>query len=156
GRTTRACTAGGASMKRLLALAGLLVPVVAAAHPLGNFTVNRYAALHVTPEALAVRYVLDLAEIPAFQELQQIDTDGDGGQSASERQVYLDRMADTLRSHLTLTHDGTPIQLEAGERTLDMPPGAGGLPTLRVDIAYRAPLSAKEGAIVFRDDNFSG
>ena len=45
-----------------LALAG-----TAAAHPLGNFTVNRYAGIDVAGDTIFVRYALDLAEIPAFQ-----------------------------------------------------------------------------------------
>ncbi len=47
----------------------------ALAHPLGNFTVNRYARLEVSAEALRVLYVLDLAEIPAFQDRGEVDAD---------------------------------------------------------------------------------
>ena len=43
----------------------------AAAHPLGNFTVNSYSGLRVGPDRLAVDYVLDMAEIPAYQERRQ-------------------------------------------------------------------------------------
>ena len=64
-------------MKTLLAAVGLLVPVMAAAHPLGNFTTNRYAALTVEPRALRVVYALDLAELPAYREIRVVDTDGD-------------------------------------------------------------------------------
>ena len=58
-------------MKRLIfllvALAALAVPVAASAHPLGNFTVNRFSRLEVSGPRLYVLYVLDLAEIPTFQ-----------------------------------------------------------------------------------------
>src|SRR5262249_44223427 len=56
-RPTRATVSGGPAMKGLFALAFVAVPALVTAHPLGNFTVNRYAALHVTPDVLAVRYV---------------------------------------------------------------------------------------------------
>ena len=36
----------------------------AAAHPLGNFTVNTYSGLRVGPDRLVVDYVVDMAEIP--------------------------------------------------------------------------------------------
>ena len=42
----------------------------ALAHPLGNFTVNRYSGIHVSPHELRVDYVVDLAEIPTFQEMR--------------------------------------------------------------------------------------
>src|SRR5262245_65010923 len=39
---------------------------------------------------------------------------------------------------------------------LEMPPGAGGLPTLRLDIAYTAALPASRATVILRDDNFAG
>ena len=58
-------------MKRLAllvaALSALALPAVAAAHPLGNFTINRFSRLEVSGHRVYVRYVLDLAEIPTFQ-----------------------------------------------------------------------------------------
>lgn len=45
-----------------------VVPVAeASAHPLGNFTVNRYDGLVAAPGELRVHHVEDLAEIPATQ-----------------------------------------------------------------------------------------
>jgi nickel/cobalt transporter (NicO) family protein len=43
------------------------------AHPLGNFTINHYAGLQVAPDGVGIDYVLDMAEIPAFQEINQLD-----------------------------------------------------------------------------------
>src|SRR6478672_8160917 len=48
----------------------LAVPLRVGAHPLGNFTVNRYSRIEIGPERVQVQYVLDMAEIPAFQELR--------------------------------------------------------------------------------------
>jgi nickel/cobalt exporter len=55
---------------------------VASAHPMGNFTVSHYAGIRVSADGLRVRYVLDYAEIPAFQERQVID--GRSGLSGGE------------------------------------------------------------------------
>ena len=49
-----------------LIISFIFVPA-AFAHPLGNFTINHYAWLHVSPDVIAIDYVLDIAEIPAFQ-----------------------------------------------------------------------------------------
>ena len=61
----------------LVALAAILLVAGAAAHPLGNFTVNTSSGLRVGPDRLAVDYVVDLAEIPSFQTRQEIDADHD-------------------------------------------------------------------------------
>ena len=63
----------------LLASAG-----VAAAHPLGNFTISRYSAVTLGAEAAEVHYVIDMAEIPTYQERQAMDSDGDGAIDAAE------------------------------------------------------------------------
>ena len=56
----------------------------AASHPLGNFTINTATELLLTPGAIQITYVVDMAEIPAFQELRGIDTDVDGRVSDAE------------------------------------------------------------------------
>ena len=42
-------------------------PAPASAHPLGNFTVNRYTGILVSPDGVEVDHVVDLAEIPTAQ-----------------------------------------------------------------------------------------
>ena len=47
----------------------LVVPAPAAlAHPLGNFTTNRFTGLEITPNEVRVHYVVDFAELAAFEE----------------------------------------------------------------------------------------
>src|SRR2546430_9116826 len=50
----------------LALLLSALVVAQAAAHPLGNFSVNRYSRLDVARDGIQLRYVLDLAEIPTL------------------------------------------------------------------------------------------
>ena len=61
-------------MRKLLVLLAVLmsgvalaVPTGASAHPLGNFTINRFSRLETSGHRLYVLYVLDMAEIPTFQ-----------------------------------------------------------------------------------------
>ena len=44
-----------------LASLGLCAPGAAQAHPLGNFTINRYAGIELSGGRVYVHYVLDLA-----------------------------------------------------------------------------------------------
>ena len=58
-------------MRRLaVVLAGiaLLAPASALAHPLGNFTINRYAGVELSGSRVYLHYAVDLAEIPTYQE----------------------------------------------------------------------------------------
>ena len=79
-----------------LALVAVVWPTAAAsAHPLGNFTVNLYSGLHVVPGEIRIDYVVDMAEIPTFQEMASIDADGDGATTSAELAAWT---PGTLRS----------------------------------------------------------
>ena len=69
-------------MKRILllvtALGALVLPVAALAHPLGNFTINRYSRIEPSGGRVYVLYVLDMAEIPTFQAQATVHADGTG------------------------------------------------------------------------------
>ena len=62
----------------LASVATTVLPGIASAHPLGNFTINHYAEIRVEPDRVLLDVVIDQAEIPAFQARLQYDTDGDG------------------------------------------------------------------------------
>src|SRR5436305_8605915 len=90
----------------------------ASAHPLGNFTVNRYARVELSAGVVRVYYVLDEAEIPAFQDRQAVDADAE--------RFAVSRTADII-SHLRLSMDNAPLALRAVSHDLSQPPGQGGL-----------------------------
>ncbi|MGN6799768.1 MAG: High-affinity nickel-transporter, partial [Gaiellaceae bacterium] len=133
-------------MKKLLvvlvAAAALLAPPVASAHPLGNFTINRFARIEVAEHRLYVRYVLDLAEIPTYQARQ------DGVDSA----VYARRVARGL--HVTV--GGRPAALRPLARTLAFPRGAAGLRTMRLEVILRGPAVLGAERLTVHDTNYAG
>ena len=143
-------------MRRGLVVLALCLPAVAAAHPLGNFTVNRYAALRVEARLLSVRYVVDLAEIPAYEEIAASDANRNGALDPDERDAYLARRPAEVAQNLALTVDGTAVTLAPRAQSLELPPGVGGLPTLRLEVFLIAPLPERPGAVEFRDRNFAG
>src|SRR5438128_7389882 len=142
------------SVLALVALA-LARPPHAEAHPLGNFTVNRYSRLELYSDAIRVRYVLDMAEIPTFQEIDSIDLDGDGQPSASENAVYLDGKSPQILNGLHLTANGSPLDLRVLTRDISYPQGQAGLRTLRLNLLFQAPVSSALAAVEYRDDNYS-
>ena len=131
-------------------------PRGAGAHPLGNFTINHYTALTVRAGAVDVRYILDMAEIPAYQELQTIRPDGSTDLTPAERSAYLQRRVADLLPGLALTVDGTPLALTATGEELSFPPGAGGLPTLRLVLDFTAALPAGSGTLHYQDATYAG
>jgi ABC-type nickel/cobalt efflux system permease component RcnA len=139
-------------------LVGLAVPAVALAHPLGNFTINHYAGIRVSPDVIRLDVVIDMAEIPAFQERQRLDTDGDGtvgpAETAAERAVACDRLLPSLN----LAVDSARQALTTTAAGLSFPPGAGGLVTMRLVCQLEArpatPLSVA-AAITFSDASFA-
>jgi nickel/cobalt exporter len=141
----------------LAILAGFALPAAAAAHPLGNFTINHYAALRVGPTSIALDIVVDFAEIPAFQERIRIDADADGSVSEAEIDAARGSECEALQPSLALTVDELPIQLTLLEAGLAFPAGAGGVPTLRVVCQLRADLAGglPDGAVVaFADGSY--
>ncbi len=124
----------------------------AAAHPLGNFTTNQYVRIEVLPEAVRLIYILDLAEIPAFQEIgERIDADGDDTVSAAEETVYLDAKLAEIISGLHLSVDGADLPLTATDRTLTLPEGQAGLQLVRLRAVLAAPLGLGDGQAVAFD-----
>ncbi|HEY5869372.1 MAG TPA: sulfite exporter TauE/SafE family protein [Candidatus Tectomicrobia bacterium] len=113
------------------------------AHPLGNFTVNHFARIEIGAERVTIHYVLDMAEIPTFQEKQAIDVDGDGLTSTAELNTYLERVAQQYARGIRVDIDGRHLTLEAAAKNLSLPPGAGGLPTLRVECDFTSVITAR-------------
>jgi nickel/cobalt transporter (NicO) family protein len=126
----------------LAAAAALFAPATASAHPLGNFTINRFARVEVAGHRLYVRYVLDLAEIPTYQARQ------DGVDPA----VYASRVAQGL--HITVR--GRAARLQPVARVLAFPRGVAGLHTMRLEVILRGPTVDGTEALVVRDTNYAG
>jgi nickel/cobalt exporter len=129
-------------MKRLavlIAVAGvLLAPAAAAAHPLGNFTINRFSRVEASGHRLYVRYVLDLAEIPTFQ-AGHIDA-----------RAYARRIARNAQ----LVVNGRAGRLVPLGTALAHPRGAAGLRTTRLEVILAGPTLNDGVSISYQDDNY--
>src|SRR5690348_8182363 len=62
----------------------VLFGVVLWAHPMGKFSVSHYSRIQVAAGGAAIRHVLDLAEIPSAQLLQEWKLDGNSPREALE------------------------------------------------------------------------
>jgi nickel/cobalt transporter (NicO) family protein len=132
----------------------VFVPV-AFAHPLGNFTINHYAGLRVTPDSVAIDFVLDMAEIPAFQEISAFDANGNGMADVAEAESYHAKKCASLQPDLSLLRNNKPLALTLTASSVEFPAGAGGLPTLRVTCAFSAAIAGQMTSLSFADHSYS-
>jgi nickel/cobalt exporter len=128
----------------LVGLAFLTLAPAAGAHPLGNFSVNHLTQVKVSSDRVDLRYILDQAEIPTFQE-----------RGLSDAEIFR-RKRNEVQRGLSLTVDGrrVPFGFTAGA-SISFPPGQGGLKLTRVEL----PLSAGIGnarRVEIRDETFPG
>ena len=122
-------------MKRLVLLAVLsflIIPAAAAsAHPLGNFTINRFARIEVAGNRLYVRYVVDMAEIPTLQRVP------------------------VRIGGLRVTVDGRPARLRVTKTALAHPAGAAGLRTTRFQAILAGPVIRADARVAVDDRNYA-
>ncbi|MEP7215743.1 MAG: hypothetical protein ABI782_05770 [Anaerolineaceae bacterium] len=142
----------------LVAALPLLPQGTAYAHPLGNFTINRYARLEVYKDAVQIHYVVDMAEIPTFQLIGDIDRDGDGTASQTELDDYAAKERETLANNFALSVGGKRVATSAVETSIQLLPGQGGLHTTRLAVVYNGRIpEGLSGSVVisFVDTNFA-
>src|SRR5687768_7091270 len=130
-----------------LSVSFVLVPV-AFAHPLGNFTINQYVGFNINREQVLLDYVLDMAEIPAFQEISVFDANGNGQADPSEAAAYHADKCALLRPDLMLSLNNRPVDLTLGASSVEFPVGVGGLPTLRLTCEFQASLNLQDSSPV--------
>jgi nickel/cobalt exporter len=125
-------------------LALLTLAPGAGAHPLGNFSVNHLTQVKVSSDRVDLRYILDQAEIPTFQE-----------RGLSHAEIFKRKRSEVERG-LSLTVDGQriPLSLAAGA-SLTFPPGQGGLKLTRFELPLSAAVENPK-LVVLRDETFPG
>ena len=142
----------------MLLCSWLANPLASMAHPMGNFSISHYAGIRIESGFIEVHYLIDMAEIPTFQEMQDtgvVSKEGDPTLAA-----YLAKKSDLLAAGLALEVNGQPVKLQLVSDSVIFPPGAGGLPTMKLGFVYRAelgnPSSGSTFAVHYRDNNFVG
>jgi ABC-type nickel/cobalt efflux system permease component RcnA len=129
-----------------------LWPVVAFAHPLGNFTINHYAGLEVAAGEIRVVYALDVAEIPTYQLRSTIDADADGTMEPAELAAWSATKSRELLGGLAITLDGRAVALRTTCATASLGSGQAGLAILRFDGVFVGDVPAS-GRVTFADAN---
>src|SRR5262252_689407 len=144
---------GAACLAATLSL--LMLASKTPAHPLGNFTINHFARVQVGPTRIQVRFVVDMAEISTIQQLQSARVANINAPTGAELDSYLAVATDEFTRGLVLTLDGSPLELNLQRTSISLPPGAGGLNTLRIECTYEAglPMTAMGQTHLLRLEN---
>ncbi len=127
------------------------------AHPLGNFTINHLAKVRMQPRGLSVRYVVDMAEIPAFQVMAQRGIAAAEPERAAGLAAWADEEKALVLRGLRIDADGINLKLSAAAPRVVTRPGAGGLPTLYFvdDLSAQYPKAKAPRVVTIVDDNYA-
>jgi len=137
---------------------------LASAHPMGNFSVNHYAKIMLENDRIRIRYFIDLAEIPTYQELQNAGVSPAAIDPNSTAVInYVAARGGEFGRGLVLDVDGKPVQLRLVSSGVIFPPGAGGLPTMKMGFVFEgayptAPSTGdqRQSNIQYADNNYPG
>ena len=137
-----------------------LFAMSAFSHPMGNFSISHYTRLTFGPQSIDFLYLIDMAEIPTFQEKPRVDLNGNGTFEASEQDAYLSRKVEELTEGLVVKLNGTRYPLARVSQQLEFLPGGLNLPTLKIYLKYQLPLKAAQmrdvNILEYEDTNFPG
>lgn len=129
-------------------LAGFVLLAVAvpgaAAHPLGNFTVNHLSTVRISDDRVDLSYVLDEAEIPTVENQRLSDAE------------LVRRKSEEILGGLELTVERRRVALRpTAAPRLSFLAGQAGLKTTRLELDLRATVSGPR-QVELRDRTFSG
>ena len=100
----------------------LWCPLVALAHPMGNFSINHYSKLVLEGQEIRIDYILDFAEIPTFQMFP--------GARAGDLGPETGVLAAQWTNQLRLTAGANALPLTLLDSKFEIRPGAGTPSTL--------------------------
>ena len=126
---------------------------------LGNFSVSQYSELSLASGNIGVRHAIVFGQLPALRELHLADTNGDGVTSQLERDLYAQRLAETLASQLVVTVDGVGVPLHVERATTSLPTEQSGF-SLRIEIHFTIdlppPLGHMRRVLSFTNESYLG
>ena len=145
----------------VVGLAGILLLAgsgAAEAHPWGTSRSTSTTGSSSAPTGSTSTTSSTWPRIPAFEERQTIDVNGDGTLDPTETAAYVDQTCGRLADGLTVAVAGSALPVRpAGDGTVSFPPGAGGLSTMRLECPMHGKAQLREGQqIAYRDGNFAG
>lgn len=126
--------------KIALLLKLVLLPAVAAAHPMGNFSINHHSTVRVSPGSVSISSILDFAEISTFELFP-------------DPRLATQHAGEWI-SRLDLRVGGKSLPLKLKDVRSEIITAPTGLPTLRVFLQTEASWNAEDAVFSFTDNNY--
>ena len=114
----------------LAALATLMAPTAASAHPLGQNSINHLTLVRISSDRIALLYILDQAE---FLTLRQRDL--------TDEQIIAFKLEEVQRRLSVIVDGERRTPRSAGEAEIEFTPGVGGLPIMRLELPLAVRVS---------------
>ena len=136
--------------KRISVVLLALSTAVAAAHPMGNFSVSHYTNFVLTQQGVEITYVLDLAEVPAYTLLR--DWKLTASSAKSELDLKAAEQAKTWAQGLEFRSGGKiglPVMRSA---SIQVRNGSDGQPTARLTSVFSLTAASP---LEFEDHNYA-
>ncbi|MFF0372652.1 hypothetical protein [Micromonospora sp. NPDC005087] len=147
--------ASGAAIVTFIVVAFALAPAIpAAAHPLGNFSVNHYHGLQLHPDRIEDLAVLDEAEIPTAQQKPAVDQDTNGSIEAAEAAAHAATTCAAMAGALHTEAAGQALTWTVRASNLTYRPGAANLVTGRTECHLTAAADLRRATTISFDDTF--
>ena len=125
---------------------------------MGNFSVNNFSRIEIEKNQIRLRSVLDMAEIPTFQESQTIDQNQNTRLEPAELDQYLEKLTEQYRANLKIAVDDQPLSIQIVDKSISQPTGSGNLPTLRIEWDFTAEIPANTSSashrLQFENNNY--
>ena len=134
---------------------GLLFVSPAAAHPLGNLSINHLDSLHFEADRIVDNAIVDTAEIPTAQAADHVDADGNGTASPSELDRYGVEQCAAYLATLALSVDDQPVDLTTVSTAFVYRPGQAGLQTTRLECQFEAVVDLSAQRTVSFSNHFA-
>jgi nickel/cobalt transporter (NicO) family protein len=143
---------------KLLILIAILFSQFLEAHPMGNFSISHYSRLEYTKDGILLKHIIDMAEIPSYQQMEFLNTDHNSKISADEKIRYAERISHQLLPNLKVRMNQMNLTFKIKNSRLEIRPGAGDLPTFVTYCTYFAEVPASiisnSNTLEFADQNF--
>ncbi len=144
----------------ILALLLLALSPAAFSHPMGNSSINHYSGIEVSPSGIKVDFIIDMAELPSYQEMvRRVDSDGDLQVSPEEKAAFLAVIVPELARELSLQLNGYPMSLEVTRQSMRVGVGVGYLPLFTIYAELRAvvpySLTRAENTVHYQDNSYN-
>jgi ABC-type nickel/cobalt efflux system permease component RcnA len=108
----------------------------------------------VRPDSISVDFVVDMAEIPAYQTRQDTGI-GDGAADGAPAVQFRSKECDQIAGRISLQAGDRALALHVVSASLSFPPGQAGLSTLRLTCSLVSGPTRQPARVTYRSDNFT-